>query len=93
MAPHMPLDTVSTQQCESFLSKAPGQEGAPRYRVAHGLQNDTHKPKHSLQMGFVWPTWHLSFFLFKLLPTFKNHISHQNTNFLLLLKSSNIWQP
>lgn len=29
MTPHMALDAVSTQQCESLLSRAPGQEGAP----------------------------------------------------------------
>lgn len=85
----MAPDTVSTQQCESFLSRAPGRKQAPRYRAAQGLQSDAHQPRGSPQTGFVWSS---SVFLLKLLPTFQNQISHQNPNFLLLSKSSNIWQ-
>lgn len=47
-----------------------------------------HEPKCTPQMASV-----LFSFLFKNFPTFNNQISHQNLNFLLLLKSINTGNP
>lgn len=83
---HMPLDIKSNQWGESLLSRAQGLDNKDPMdckRTAHEPRCSSHMKSGPCSV----------FLLFQLLSTSKNQISYQTPNILLLLKSSNTWQP
>ena len=72
MTSHTSLDIVSTQTCESFLSRVQEQEIAYRYRVSHGLQSDSSQAQMQPTNGLCLA--HMVSFFFSFFLNFCQHL-------------------